>query len=243
MIKIAEILKVGDVFNDFTVFSLETIIRDRRQQVHVKCKCGKEVYIRPDYLIQGKNKSCFRCAQGKNKGRATCFVGELSSKFYNDCKSNAKIRNLEWSLTMEDMWTLFINQEGRCALSGLPIKLVKLVGNERDSIRKKITASLDRVSSDKGYTIDNVQWVHKWVNVMKGAMSDEQFIFICNKVAEYNNFEYDNIEPSLMTGWLPRMFNRRDDRSKEGVTTSSVSDQRNNQNHECPASQEDEEIV
>lgn len=243
MIKISEIINVGDKFNDFTVVNNDPVIIDRRQQILVKCNCGKEYYIRPDRLITNKTKRCWSCAGLEKKGKMTSFVGELSSRFFLDIKSNAKIRNLEWNMTMQDLWNLFKEQQAKCALSGLPIKLVKLVGNERDSIRKQITASLDRIDSSKGYTMDNVQWVHKWINVMKGAMSDQQFIFICNKVSENNNFEYDNIEPSLMTGWLPRMFNRRGDRSKEGVTTSSLSEPSNNENQEPPISNLDKEIV
>jgi len=37
------------------------------------------------------------------------------------------------------------------------------------------TASLDRINSSKGYTLDNVQWVHKTVNIMKQGLSDEDF--------------------------------------------------------------------
>ena len=110
-------------------------------------------------------------------------------------------------------------------------------------IYKKISASLDRIDNNIGYIEGNVQWVHKWINVMKGAMSNECFIFLCNKVAENNNFEYDNIEPSLMEGWLPRMFSRRGNIYEKGATTSSVSNLNNNQNQERPTSNLDEDIV
>jgi hypothetical protein len=48
------------------------------------------------------------------------------------------------------------------------------------------TASLDRIDSSKGYTIDNVQWVHKTVNLMKRELNQQDFIDICNKISYYN---------------------------------------------------------
>ena len=37
-------------------------------------------------------------------------------------------------------------------------------------------ASLDRIDSKKGYTEDNVQWVHKYVQRMKNAFSEKRFL-------------------------------------------------------------------
>jgi hypothetical protein len=44
------------------------------------------------------------------------------------------------------------------------------------------TASLDRKDSSKGYTKDNVQWIHKTINFMKGQMSDQEFVSWCKLV-------------------------------------------------------------
>ena len=48
-------------------------------------------------------------------------------------------------------------------------------------IRK--TASLDRIDSNKGYTKDNVQFVHKDINWMKQDFEQNKFIEYCKKVA------------------------------------------------------------
>jgi hypothetical protein len=44
------------------------------------------------------------------------------------------------------------------------------------------TASLDRIDSSSGYTVNNIQWVHKMVNGLKGFLSNDEFIFWCQKV-------------------------------------------------------------
>ena len=47
---------------------------------------------------------------------------------------------------------------------------------------RKTTASLDRIDSRKGYTIDNVHWVLKAVNIMKNTYPLSFFVAICRKV-------------------------------------------------------------
>jgi len=36
----------------------------------------------------------------------------------------------------------------------------------------------------KGYTVDNIQWVHRDINLMKQALDLDYFIEMCKKVAE-----------------------------------------------------------
>lgn len=50
--------------------------------------------------------------------------------------------------------------------------------------REEGTASLDRIDSSRGYVEGNVQWVHKDVNFMKQALSQERFVELCTLVAE-----------------------------------------------------------
>ena len=52
--------------------------------------------------------------------------------------------------------------------------------------KSKTTASLDRIDSSKGYTTDNIQWVHKDINIMKNDYGNDYFIEICKKVAKNN---------------------------------------------------------
>ena len=47
----------------------------------------------------------------------------------------------------------------------------------------KTTASLDRIDSKKAYTVDNIQWVHKDINMLKNKYDQEYFIHMCTLVA------------------------------------------------------------
>lgn len=95
----------------------------------------------------------------------------------------AKRNSLEFDLDGDYLWSLFIKQNRRCALSGLDLQFPKAWGIKS---KKDITASLDRINSSIGYIKGNVQWVHKTINTMKMDMLDQEFINICKKVAEYN---------------------------------------------------------
>lgn len=47
------------------------------------------------------------------------------------------------------------------------------------------SASLDRIDSSKGYSINNVQWVHKDVNFAKQSMTMKDFVQLCDEVSNY----------------------------------------------------------
>ncbi len=96
---------------------------------------------------------------------------------YARLKRVAKLRNIKFTITDKEMWKLLTNQERKCALSGLSI----VFKNARHK-----TASLDRIDSKKGYTIDNVQWVHKDINRMKSSLKQNYFIKLCKLIYENN---------------------------------------------------------
>jgi hypothetical protein len=61
-----------------------------------------------------------------------------------------------------------------------------MAGGKVDGKRVALgTASLDRIDSRKGYEPQNIQWVLKEVNLMKGAMPQGHFITLCNAVVSH----------------------------------------------------------
>jgi hypothetical protein len=105
-------------------------------------------------------------------------VGEIPATFWSRTRHNARIRDLVFEVTIEDAWGLFLFQGRRCALSGALIDF----GCGKDWP----TASLDRKDSTLGYTLDNIQWLHKRVNMAKQVMTDPEFIEMCRQVYEHS---------------------------------------------------------
>ncbi len=110
-------------------------------------------------------------------------VGEIPRTMLTGYKNNAKRRKIFYDLDDQYIWDIYLKQDRKCALSGLPIKF----GRNCQKMERKITASLDRIESSKPYVEGNVQWVHKHINAMKLNHSDQYFIDLCRKVVEYNS--------------------------------------------------------
>lgn len=51
-----------------------------------------------------------------------------------------------------------------------------------DNGRSHTNVSIDRIDSDKGYTIDNVQLVCMAVNQMKSDLTNEELMYFCNNI-------------------------------------------------------------
>jgi hypothetical protein len=101
---------------------------------------------------------------------------DISRTYWNNVKTGARNRSIPFNLKIEQIWELYLKQNKKCSLSGLDI------GFEAS---KSNTASLDRIDSKKGYEIDNVQWVHKYINQMKWDMSQEHFIEMCEIISNF----------------------------------------------------------
>lgn len=135
------------------------------------CECGQSKIVSSNDLTKKRIKSC-GCLRKKTEGFA-----DIPGKFINKCKTGAINRGIKFDITAQSIWELFLKQNKTCALSGIPICFSK----------KEITASVDRIDSQKGYTIENVQIVHKTVNIMKWSLSQSDFINWCKTIAKFNS--------------------------------------------------------
>lgn len=106
--------------------------------------------------------------------------GDISGAYLGSLCRSADVRKLDFVITIEYMWHLFLQQNRKCFFTGLPLVFV-----DRYNINcTKQTASLDRIDSNKGYIEGNVQWVHKDINHMKHRLQDTRFIELCKLVAD-----------------------------------------------------------
>ena len=181
------IVNSGDPCDKLTLISKE-VVPDRHGRIRTywncKCVCGNTIRKREDALFNRKHQSC-GCdtsrLQASNAHRIKWKgTGQLGKTFFTACRKNAKKRDIEFGITIEEAWDLFEKQNGMCALSGVSIRLC---GNTPIG-RKENTASLDRIDSNKGYTPDNIQWVHKKVNIMKNILDESEFIQWCEKIVK-----------------------------------------------------------
>jgi hypothetical protein len=173
-------IKIGDKFGILEVKSFVGLNKKRSKIWNCLCECGKSMTAVTNTLTSGHSKSC-GCQRLKTVSKN--YGGLVLGKLFNQIKRNAKTRGLEFNVSIEYLEKLFIEQNYKCKLSGLPIYIdTRRINYEH----QKTTASLDRIDSLLGYIQGNLQWVHVDVNYMKLDHNQEYFIFICKAIACQN---------------------------------------------------------
>ena len=179
---------INDQFTDWTVID-NTIIRTKQtpgRRIKVKCKCGVEGLVFVHDLCRGRSKRCQNCRRYAVSRSQYDGVGNLSGRQFSLIRCGANDRNIEFNITKEYLWSLYLKQDKKCALSGLSIPIPEHDFVNLKNNRKNNTASLDRIDSKIGYIEGNVQWVHTNVNFMKHNLSQTEFIELCRLIVKRN---------------------------------------------------------
>jgi len=193
-------LSVGQVFGYWKVLpdpkDLNNVWfsgKSKGGSILVQCECtscGNSYQQRPSYLLSGKTKSCRNCAQKKLRTGALntwSWKGyeEIQGSVLSNLRTGAKRRGIKVSITLKDVWDVYISQDKKCWYTGLPISFEKDGDCNRVSDNSTRTASIDRIDSSKDYTKENIRIVHQMVNIMKNVYSEEKFIEMCSLIAAH----------------------------------------------------------
>lgn len=190
-----EVPPVGKKFGQWTVVSTETksgseiTPGSKNRNIYWKCQCvcGRVSWKQASLLKQGKTLACKSCSQksfidenGLIEINKILFHKYLQTKNgITTRKFRGKRPKLTFTISLKDLVNLYESQKHKCCFSGLSLEpdLTKTLQEQN--------LSIDRKDSYKGYTLDNIQLVDKHINMMKGSLSDEEFIDLCVKVALY----------------------------------------------------------
>jgi hypothetical protein len=164
-----------------------------------KCECGNLKEMVKNRVTHGDIISCgcYRLKvlrsrkgekrisiRGKNHYKFSGYE-DITGSYLNSMKTHAKERNMSFFPNWDDykllkhIWGIMIQQQGKCALSGVKINFGSRKIQEQ-------TASLDRKDSSKGYIKGNVQWIHKDIQIMKWNLDEKYFVEKCKEVVEYS---------------------------------------------------------
>lgn len=167
---------IGQKRNKLTILEKTNNVGKKTAWI-AQCECGNKTVVRTQDLLSTNRRRKVSCGcENFRSGENSAIwkgVGGLSSTYFSRSKQSAKVRNIQFSISIEDAVNKYKQQEGVCILSGQKIEL-------------NIDASLDRIDSDKGYLVDNIQWVHKDINRIKSDIKQKYFIEICKLIADYN---------------------------------------------------------
>lgn len=137
-----------------------------------RCNCGNIVVVLAGNLKQGQQ-TCKKCAATTTQKKLTKYPIDYNIWYRIVKRSNE--RAMFYDVTPDYLWKLYIEQNKKCALTGVEIYF----GEKRQN---PSTASVDRIDSNKGYIKGNVRWVHRIVNIMRNTMSDKELIQWCNLI-------------------------------------------------------------
>lgn len=175
---------IGKTFNKLTCIKEASKPKSWYKGVYYLflCLCGNEHIANGSYVKSGRIKCCKKCKPTrKSDNPLWSGVGEISGGWwYKHIVMSANNRGLELSITIKEIWEIFLVQNGKCAYTDLPIYFPPTNADIG-------TASLDRINSTKGYIKGNVQWVHKDINSMKMDKLEDRFVELCNLVATKHN--------------------------------------------------------
>jgi UDP-glucose 4-epimerase len=185
--------RVGTVYKTFKILSESPKPKNVYRGDYFLCECLKcktvDTYSWGYIRNSRKRNVCRKCnniiktpkrgTPGKKGSESFGWkgCGEISASTFNRYKFNAKKRNIEFNITIEYIWDLFLKQRRCCNLTGKELHF----GEDKGENLGK-TASLDRIDSKKGYTEDNVQWLHKDVNLAKWSADQRDFLNTCKSV-------------------------------------------------------------
>lgn len=171
-------VNLGDKFKEWTVIGEPESDKFGILRYKVQCSCGHVQTMSASALYSPtrwfKCKHCSNLENVNNYAMKNGKVGDLSLTRFNSIKHKAEHRHLEFNVTIEYLWNLFLNQNKRCAITGDVISSIK-------------EASLDRIDSNFGYIEGNVQWTTKQANICKHKLSMTELLEFCNKVINHAN--------------------------------------------------------
>ena len=177
------ILTPGTKINHLTIIREnfdEQFSHRKGKQWECRCDCGTTRVIENERLLRGVLKGCRKCSQRgrKNTWSRKGFGESTKNRIISSYKSNAKCKNVPFSLRDDEIETLF---QGNCYYCGnIPSKVTKLKGHYGEYIYNGI----DKKIPHFGYTTDNAVSCCWHCNFMKNNYEEKDFIGIVKKIDE-----------------------------------------------------------
>lgn len=143
--------------------------------------CGDEFEARRNNVTSKNTGSC-GCGSRPTGAKSPHFTGagNVSGNLLSRWRRGAESRAILFDLTASDAWSVYCEQGGRCALTGVPITISEGGG--------RASASLDRIDPTRGYTRSNIQWTQQVANLARLDYTITDFVQNCRAVVHFDAF-------------------------------------------------------
>ena len=105
------------------------------------------------------------------------------SKF-RDHMRRIRNRYKNYDIDVKYLKEIWDKQDGICPYTG--IKMI-LKGHSKKEMNPLYIASVDRIDSNLGYVVGNIQWVCAPINYMKSNLSNDQVLELCKIIQQHFN--------------------------------------------------------
>ena len=148
---------------------------DSQSRVCKRCRVDKSI----DEFRETRL-TCKTCEHKRNKSHWSEPEG-FFKYLLKSSQTNAKTRKLVHEITVQDLRDLYIEQGGRCGITGLPMTTeAAFMSNGR----KGTNLSIDRIDVEVGYTKDNLVLVCQAVILMRQQLSYGDLRFWCELILD-----------------------------------------------------------
>jgi hypothetical protein len=161
---------------------------------------SKTQFNKDKYSQDGLQSVCRDCQL--NKTNATYSkLDSFIAKILNDCRSRAKKktkkgRDMQCTITKEDVLELYKTQDGKCAITKLVMTHNALNDRKEEDchILNPLNISIDRINSGGHYEKTNIRLVCAIINRIRFDLPDEKFYDICEKIAKADNIKAKKVK-------------------------------------------------
>ena len=134
------------------------------------------------------DKRCKECAKQRTKTqRSLMSPDKVFLLRWANAKFRAERDGLEFSINVDDVKNQYISQNGICFYTGNKMDVKNLPWKSNGS-----SISIDRVDSNKGYTVENIVLCENFVNRMKGNLSQKEFFGLCETITKFSMMRNNN---------------------------------------------------
>lgn len=135
-----------------------------------------------DLRNQTRTKVCSPCRRSSGRRARSLTYGSYLSNLVSKSKHDSRRRGIaDFTITAKQLIDLWDRQEGRCAISG-----VILTHHSDGSGHKDFNASIDRIDSQQGYNLNNVQLVAYRVNLLKQTLSTDMLYWWVKTIYQHS---------------------------------------------------------
>ena len=174
---------IGKTYGSYTVLKYAGKNKSNSKLWLCQCLCGHKRIFMDSYLYGNGDRratQCIKCYK-KEMDLSSRTTEAIPHRFWKRFSDHTTRRGIEVKITKEEAFGVYLKQNKKCALSGTALYFSKFSVN----FNRYTNASIDRINSDLPYTISNIQWVHKEINIMKWRFSQKKFLDWCSKIAHF----------------------------------------------------------